>query len=84
METLAIIAVVGTLNVVCFFIGSKVGQTVAKGEKIEVPSINPMEKIRAMQDKKEAQREQDRYDTILKNVENYNGTDMGQKDVPKI
>lgn len=84
METLALILAIGTLNVVCFFIGANVGSKVAKGEKIETPSINPMEKIRAMQDKKEAQREQDRYDTILQNVENYNGTSMGQRDVPKI
>jgi hypothetical protein len=84
METLAIIAVVGTLNVVCFFIGASVGSKVAKGEKITAPSINPMEKMRAIQDRKEAQREQDRYDTILQNVENYNGTSQGQQDVPKI
>jgi hypothetical protein len=84
IETLLILTVVSTLNVVCFFIGAKVGQTVAKGEKIEAPSINPMEVIRARQNKKEAQREQDRYETILQNIENYDGTSNGQKDVPNI
>lgn len=84
IETLLILTVVSTLNVVCFFIGAKVGQTVAKGEKIEAPTINPMEVIRAKQNKKEAQREQDRYETILQNIENYDGTSNGQKDVPNI
>lgn len=81
---IAILTVTGTLNVVCFFIGANVGSKVSKGEKITAPTINPMEVIRAKQDKKEAQREQDRYDTILQNVENYNGTSAGQKEVPKI
>jgi hypothetical protein len=82
LGTIAILVVAGTLNLVCFFIGANVGSRAAKGEKITAPTINPMEVIRARQDKKEAQREQDRYDTIMQNVENYNGTSMGQKDVP--
>lgn len=84
IETITLIAVVGTLNVVCFFIGAKIGQAVAKGERIETPNINPIEIIRAKQDKKEAQREQDRYETIMQNVENYDGTSNGQRDVPKV
>ncbi len=79
-----LIAVVGALNVVCFFVGAKVGNAVAKGEPIQTPTLNPMEIIREKQDKKEAQREQDRYDTIMSNVENYNGTSQGQRDVPKV
>lgn len=71
----------GTLNVVCFFVGAKVGQKVVKGEPIELPSINPMEAIREAQDKREAEREQRKLDTILQNIETYDGTGNGQKDV---
>ena len=73
--------VIGTLNVVCFFVGAKVGQKVVKGEPIELPSINPMEAIREKQDKREAEREQRKLDTILQNIETYDGTGNGQKDV---
>lgn len=73
--------VIGTLNVVCFFVGAKVGQKVVKGEPIELPSINPMEAIREAQDKREAEREQRKLDTILQNIETYDGTGNGQKDV---
>lgn len=83
MTTIAIILTVGTLNIVCFFIGAKVGQKVAKGEKIETPNLNPMQAIRERQDKKAAQIEQDRIDIIMQNVEAYNGTSQGQKEVPR-
>ena len=84
IELIIILAVLGTLNVVCFYFGANVGSTVAKGEKIEVPNINPIAKIREHLDKREAQREQDRYETIMQNVENYDGTSNGQRDVPKV
>lgn len=82
MEIL-LIAIVGALNIACFFIGAKVGQTVAKGEKIEMPSLDPMKPIREHQAKKEAQMAQDRLDTIMKNIEAYDGTAKGQEDVPR-
>lgn len=80
---IALIAVVGALNIVCFFVGAKVGQTVAKGEPIQAPTLNPAEIIREKQGKKEARREQDRFETIMQNIESYNGTSSGQREVPK-
>ena len=81
METIIMILIVGTLNVVCFFIGAKVGQKVVKGEEIEIPSLNPMKAYREAQDRKQAEREADRLDTIMQNIEAYDGTSAGQKDV---
>lgn len=79
---IVLILVVGTLNVVCFFIGAKVGQTVSKGKDIEMPNLNPFDAYREHEAKKEAQREQDKLDTVLQNIESYDGTPRGQKDVP--
>lgn len=81
METILIILTVGTLNAVCFFIGAKVGQKVVKGETIETPSLNPMKAYREAQDRKQAEREADKIGTILQNIEAYDGTSKGQKDV---
>ena len=72
---------VGALCIVCFLIGAKVGQTVSKGESIVVPSVNPMEMYRKHEAKKEAQMEQDKLNTILRNIESYDGTAKGQEDV---
>lgn len=83
METIILLAVVGTLNLVCFFVGAKVGQTVAKGEPIEAPKIpKPTEMIKERIDRKEARKEQERIDTIMLNIENYDGTSVGQRDIP--
>lgn len=82
MDILTIL-VVGTLNVVCFLIGAKVGQKVVKGETIEIPSINPMEVIRDREDKKEAKKEQQKIEAIMRNIERYNGSSLGQEDIPR-
>jgi hypothetical protein len=83
METILIIAVVGTLNAVCFFIGAKVGQTVTKGETIEAPNLNPVEMVREHKDKREQRKVQDRLEILLENVDSYDGTGIGQKDIPR-
>ena len=83
METILIIIAVGTLNAVCFFIGSKLGQKVAKGEDIEIPSLDPMDMVRNHKDKMQARAETERMNVILQNIDNYNGTEMGQKEVPR-
>lgn len=76
-----LILVVGTLNVACFLCGAKVGQKVVKGERIELPSVNPLKAYREAQDRREAEREADRLDTIMQNIEVYDGTSANQKDV---
>ena len=84
METILIIAVVGTLNIACFFIGAKVGQTVSNGKEIEVPKIpNPMTAYKAHTEAKQAEAEKNKLDVILSNIERYDGTDAGQEDVPR-
>lgn len=80
MEIL-IILTVGTLNVVCFLFGAKVGQKVSKDEPIEIPSLNPLKAYREAQERRQADREADKLDTILQNIEAYDGTGAGQKDV---
>jgi hypothetical protein len=81
MEVLLIITI-GAVNTLCFFIGAKVGQTVARGEKVEIPSVSPLKAYREKESKKAAQMEQDRLDATLRNIESYNGTPQGQEDVP--
>ena len=80
MEALLILTT-GLLCVVCFAVGAKVGQTVSKGEDIELPTVNPFEAYREHEAKREAQREQDKLNTIMQNIEKYDGTSAGQEDV---
>lgn len=82
MEVL-LMAVMGLTNILCFMIGAKVGQKVSKGEAVELPSVNPLEAYRKHEARKEADRTQDRYNTILQNIEGYDGTSTGQREVPR-
>ena len=79
------IIVVGTLNIVCFFVGAKVGQTVSRDEKLTMPKINlnPMKAYREHRELKEAEIEKNRMDIILGNIERYDGTANCQEDVPR-
>lgn len=77
--------VVGTLCIVCFFVGAKVGQAVSNGERIETPELNPVKAFKEHQERKIAEREHDeeqrKIDTIMRNIEAYDGTSHGQEDV---
>ncbi len=84
MEIL-LIATVSILNIVCFFIGAKIGQKTVRGETIEAPNLsklNPMNIYREHEEKKEAQREKEKLEVILGNIERYDGTGARQEDVP--
>lgn len=81
MDALTILAL-GFINLACFLMGAKVGQTVSRNETVELPTMNPVEIYRKNAAKREAQKEQNRLDTILQNIENYDGTGRGQADVP--
>ena len=81
--SILLIIVVGALNVACFFIGAMVGQTAVRGEDIKQALPNPIEAIKEHNDRKAAEWEQDKLNTIMQNIESYDGTSNGQKDVPR-
>lgn len=86
MEILLVLTV-GTLCIVCFLFGAKVGQAVSNGERIETPELNPVKAFKEHQERKAAEiehdKEQSRIDTIMRNIEAYDGTSKGQEDVPR-
>ena len=82
MEVVTILAM-GFVCAACFLIGAKVGQTVAKGEPVEVPNLNPVKAVEEHRAKKEAEMVKNKYDTIMRNIDAYDGTPYGQEDVPK-
>ena len=83
METIILVLSIGIMNILCFFIGAKVGQKVVKGEDIKLP--NPIKAIEETKDtwefKKEQEEENERLKIQLENIDNYNGTPLGQKDI---
>lgn len=70
-------------NVLCFLVGARTAQRIESKEPIELPNLNPVKAYRDHQHRKEADAEQRKIDAIMENIDNYNGTSSGQKDIPR-
>jgi hypothetical protein len=75
------IALTGFFCISCFVIGAKVGQSVSKGEKVEMPNLDPFKAYREREARKEIKMKQDKLNTVLRNIDRYDGTAKGQEDV---
>jgi hypothetical protein len=78
-----VIAVIALSNILCFMIGAKVGQTVSKGGTVVLPSLDPIKAVKEHKAKMEAYKAQEREEIIMQNIENYDGSSIGQRDVPR-
>ena len=81
MESIILVIVTSAMCIWSFMIGAKVGQAVKNNEKVELPTVDPMQAYREHRAKKEAEMELQRFDTILRNIDNYNGTNEMQEEV---
>lgn len=79
---IVLVLAVGAMCICCFMVGAKVGQTVSKGDDIKMPTVDPIKAYREHEQRKAAREEQERIETIMRNVESYDGTADGQEDVP--
>ena len=81
IETLLIIITAGAMCIISFAVGAKVGQRVSKGQPVEIPLPNPIRAIQEYKSAREAKQERDRNETIMRNVDRYDGTSNGQEEV---
>lgn len=79
METILLIATISILNIVCFFVGAKVGQKVVNNEPLEVPT--PMKMYEEYKEQAERKKELEELRINLENIDNYKGDGIGQKDL---
>ena len=82
MEVL-LMMILSLSNIACFIIGASLRQKVNKGESVKLPTVNPVEAIKEHREQKEYDYKQSQLETILRNIDNYDGTDYGQEDVPR-
>ena len=71
------------INLLSFVIGAKIGLNVSKKKDI---TLNPVkmvsDSIETHKEKKVANLEERKLKTMLENIDNYNGTGFGQKNIP--
>ena len=82
METLISVALISILNIVCFVIGARVGQKVVNKEPIKVMP-NPVQAFKECQERAEYDKEQEKFKVMSENIDNYDGTPYGQKELPR-
>lgn len=75
MHDILLIIVVGLFNIACFVVGVKAG----RGDEMKAPS--PIKIYNEHREKIEADKETEKINTILTNIERYDGTGAGQEDV---
>lgn len=82
METTALLFLFGVFIILAYTLGLKNGQKLKNDEEIKIPEINPVKIVRNEIETFEQKKKQDAYDTMMANIDNYDGTGLGQKDIP--
>jgi hypothetical protein len=70
----------GIFNLLAFFMGVYTAQKLKNNEEIKLP--NPVEKIEEFRETKEAKTKTKAFDIMLENIDTYDGSDAGQKEIP--
>ncbi len=81
METIALLFLFGVFIILAYTLGLKNGQKLKNDEEIKMPEVNPVKIVRNEIDAFEQRKKQDVYDTIMANIDNYDGTGLRQKDI---
>lgn len=82
METIALLFLFGVFIIMAYTFGLENGQKLKNNEEIKIPEINPVKIVRNEIETFEQKKKQDAYDTMMANIDNYDGTGLGQKDIP--
>ncbi len=86
MKDIILVFIVGVLNLLSFYVGTK-----SKNKNIETKEIqiNPIKAYKTYKENKELNEEKEKFikeqeqtRIMIENIENYDGTEMGQKDIP--
>ena len=81
-DTILLLFLFGIFIIIAYTLGLKNGQKLKNEEEIKIPEINPVKIVRNEIETFEQKKKQDAYDTMMANIDNYDGTGLGQKDIP--
>ena len=70
--------------ILSFVIGAMIGQRTQKGKDITINPVKAIkEEIKESKEKKQEDLKIRQMNTMLKNIDNYDGSGMGQTEIPK-
>lgn len=80
-ETAIICTIFGVFILVSYTLGLYNGQKLANKEKVSIPVVNPVKAVQEYQEDKREKKELEEFNTMLSNIENYDGTGLGQQEI---
>ena len=72
----------GVFILVAYSLGLKNGQRLSKNEEVVVPNVNPIKVIADEKARYEERKKQEIQEINSYNIDHYDGTGLGQKDIP--
>lgn len=82
-ESIILCTIFGVFILVAYSLGLKNGQRLSKNEEVVVPNVNPVKVVTEEIEKHEEKKKQEAYEIMMSNIDNYDGTGLGQQDIPK-
>lgn len=86
MEYLVFLGFFGIMllgNIVCFRMGASIRQKVDNKQEVKTLPDNPIKVYQEKKAEEATQEELDKLTAILSNIDNYDGTDRHQEDIPR-
>ncbi len=82
LELILFCSIFGLIIMASYTLGLRNGQKLAKKEEIIMPNVNPVSIVNKQIEKHEIKKEQDLLNIMMDNIDNYDGTGAGQKELP--
>ena len=82
IEAIILCTIFGVFILVAYSLGLKNGQRISKNEEVVVPSVNPVKIVSEEIEKHEEKKKQQAYEIMMSNIDNYDGTGLGQQEIP--
>lgn len=82
IEAIILCTIFGVFILVAYSLGLKNGQRISKNEEVVIPNINPVKVVTEEIEKHEEKKKQQAYEIMMSNIDNYDGTGLGQQDIP--
>lgn len=80
-DTILLLFLFGIFIIIAYTLGLKNGQKLKNNEEIKMPEINPAKIVRNEIESFEEKKRQVAFETMMSNIDNYDGTGLGQKDI---
>ena len=82
LEVILFCCIFGLFILASYTLGLRNGQKLAKKEEITMPDMNPVTAINKQIESAEQKKGQKAFDIMMSNIDNYDGTGLGQRDIP--